>query len=62
MESKTEEIQASTGELSKQVAKLKTDIEQNKMDREEATSTRNKEHTDFVAKWADLVQANGQMN
>mmetsp|Transcript_1130 Transcript_1130/g.2493 ORF Transcript_1130/g.2493 Transcript_1130/m.2493 type:complete len:751 (+) Transcript_1130:111-2363(+) len=61
LESKIEELQASTGGLSTEVAKLDADMTQNLQDRDQATAIRDKEHTEFLAKEADLKQALDQM-
>jgi len=61
LEAKIEELQASSGQLSKQVARLDKDMKQNEHDRTTATAIREKENAAFLAQEADLVSAIDQM-
>jgi len=61
LESKIEEIQGDTGELSSECADLKAKIADNEDAQSEATTLRNKENKAFEAERDDLKQAIGQM-
>merc|ERR1719401_3131692 len=57
LESKIEELQGSTGELSSECADLKQRMADNKAARDEATTLRDKENKAFKDEKADLEQA-----
>jgi len=59
--SSIEELQASSGKLSEEVARLDKDMASNQASRTEAQAIRDKENEEFVATEADLVQAVDQM-
>jgi len=61
LESKIEELQGSTGELSSECADLKQRMADNKAARDEADTLRKKENKAFKAEKTDLEQAIGQM-
>jgi len=61
LDSKIEELQGSTGELSSECADLKQRMADNKAARDEADTLRTKEEKAFKAEKADLKQAIGQM-
>jgi len=61
LESKIEELQGSTGELSSECADLKQRMADNKAARDEAETLRKKENKAFKDEKADLEQAIGQM-
>jgi len=60
--SKIQELQGSTGGLSSECAKLRSDMMANENARAEAESIRNKEHEDFVREEEDMVAGIDQMD
>lgn len=61
LETKIEELKASTGVLSKEVAKLDADMADNELGRDKATKQRMKEEQTFTALKEDLTEAIEQM-
>jgi len=62
LESDIEGLQADTAVLSTEVAQLDANMKKNVQDRQEATSLRSKENTDFLALEADLTDAISRMD
>lgn len=61
LESKIEELLASSGILSKEVAQLDSDMTANQASQQKATAIRNQEHQAYLAEVADLTGAISQL-
>jgi len=62
MESFLADRRAMNTKLSQEIAQLRKDLDDNESARDEATTIRDKEHTDFIAEEADMVTAIAQMD